>query len=39
MSMICTMEGPFDYTSETRAKLSALFNVNDYYGQMAFGGR
>lgn len=39
MSMICTMEGPFDYTSETRAKLSALFNVNDYYGQIAFGGR
>lgn len=40
MSRICTLEGPFDYQeSETRAKLSALFDVNDCYGQQVFGGR
>lgn len=39
MSRICTLEGPFDYQSDTRAKLSALFNVNDFYGQQVFGGR
>lgn len=39
MSRICTLEGPFDYQSDKRAKLSALFNVNDFYGQQVFGGR
>lgn len=39
MSRICTLEGPFDYQSDTRAKLSALFNVNDFYGRQVFGGR
>ena len=39
MSRICTLEGPFDYQSDKRSKLSALFNVNDFYGQQVFGGR
>lgn len=40
MTRICTLEGPFDYSSAAnREKLSQMFDVNDGLGQMVYGGR
>lgn len=40
MTKICTLEGPFDYSSAAnREKLSQMFDVNDAMGQMVYGGR
>ena len=40
MTKICTLEGPFDYSSAAnREKLSQMFDVNDALGQMVYGGR
>lgn len=40
MTKLCTLEGPFDYSSAAnREKLSQMFDVNDALGQMVYGGR
>ena len=40
MTKLCTLEGPFDYSSAAnREKLSQMFDVNDALGQMFYGGR
>lgn len=40
MTKLCTLEGPFDYSSAANLeKLSKMFDVNDALGQMVYGGR
>lgn len=40
MAKICTLEGPFNFSSAAnREKLSQMFDVNDAIGQMVYGGR